>query len=93
MLKEADLKIYLKLDEDTRAKRILNREGGSFEEIKKFTQMRDSEDTKRYKKLYGIDNNEYSFADLTIDTSCNSPEQIVSIILDKLKEKDLIEEA
>ena len=54
--------------------------------------MRDSEDTKRYKKLYGIDNNEYSFADLTIDTSCNSPEQIVSIILDKLKEKDLIEE-
>ncbi|MCQ2610189.1 MAG: cytidylate kinase family protein [Treponema sp.] len=92
MLKEADLKVYLKLDEDTRAKRILNREGGDLEEIKKFTQMRDSEDSRRYKTLYDIDNNNYDFVDLVIDTGTNNPEQIVEIILNKLKEKGLVEE-
>ena len=36
MLKEADLKVYLKLDDDIRAKRIFNREGGDIEEIKTY---------------------------------------------------------
>lgn len=92
MLKEADLKIYLKLDENTRAERILNREGGSLEEIKKFTQMRDSEDSRRYKKLYNIDNNEYDFADLIIDSGKNNPDQIVNKIIDELKNKKFITE-
>ena len=92
MLKEADIKVYLKLDEDTRAKRILNREGGDLEEIKKFTQMRDSEDTRRYKELYNIDNENYDFVDVEIDTGVNNPEQVASIILNKLKDMGLVEE-
>ena len=92
MLKEADIKVYLKLDEDTRAKRILNREGGDLEEIKKFTQMRDSEDTRRYKELYNIDNENYDFVDIEIDTGVNNPEQVASIILNKLKDMGLVEE-
>ena len=39
MLKNADLKIYLKLDDDTRAERIYNREGGDLQQIKEFTKM------------------------------------------------------
>lgn len=92
MLKEADIKVYLKLDEDTRAKRILNREGGDLEEIKKFTQMRDSEDTRRYKELYNIDNENYDFVDIEIDTGVNNPEQVASSILNKLKDMGLVEE-
>ena len=92
MLKEADIKVYLKLDEDTRAKRILNREGGDLEEIKKFTKMRDSEDTRRYKELYNIDNENYDFVDIEIDTGVNNPEQVASIILNKLKDMGLVEE-
>ncbi len=54
--------------------------------------MRDAEDTKRYKKLYGIDNNDYqSTANIIIDTSCNVPEQIVEKILIQLEEKGLVE--
>ena len=56
MLKEADLKVYLFASDETRAKRILNREGGDLQKIKDFTAMRDSEDTRRYKKIYNIDN-------------------------------------
>ena len=52
--------------------------------------MRDSEDSRRYMKLYGIDNSDLTFADLVIDTKTNNPEQIVKIILDELKKRKLI---
>mgnify|MGYP000591104710 FL=1 len=52
--------------------------------------MRDSEDTKRYKEFYNIDNNNYDFVDLFIDVNTKTPEEIVQDILDKLEEKGLI---
>ena len=91
MLKEADLKVYLYASDDTRAKRILNREGGNLEEIKSFTAMRDSEDSRRYLKLYNIDNNKYDFCDMVIDTANYNPEQIVDLILAELKKRGLVE--
>ena len=60
------------------------------QQIKEFTKMRDSEDSRRYMKLYGIDNSDLTFADLVIDTKTNNPEQIVKIILDELKKRKLI---
>mgnify|MGYP004682955905 CR=1 FL=1 len=90
MLKEADLKVYLFANDETRAKRILNREGGDLQKIKDFTAMRDSEDTRRYKKIYNIDNNDYSFSDLIIDTAKFNPEQIVELIIAELKKRNLI---
>ena len=93
MLQEADLKVYLLTDNQIRAQRILNREGGDLEEIKAFTDMRDREDTKRYKDLYGIDNNDYAFCDLIIDTALYNPEEIVGIILAKLEEKGLVKKS
>ena len=90
MLKEADLKVYLYASDETRASRILNREGGDLNEIKAFTAMRDSEDSRRYLKLYNIDNNDYKFVDLIIDTAEKNPDEIVSIILDELKKKNLL---
>lgn len=91
MLKEADLKVYLIADDDVRAKRILNREGGDIEQIKAFTAMRDSEDSLRYKKLYGIDNSDYAFADMKIDTAKYTPEQIVEQILSELEQRGLVD--
>ncbi len=91
MLKEADLKVYLFASDETRAGRVFNREGGDLEEIKKFTAFRDSQDSGRYMKLYGIDNNKYDFADLIIDTANYNPEQIVDLILDELAKKKFIE--
>ena len=91
MLKEADLKVYLFASDETRAKRVFNREGGDLQQIKDFTAMRDSEDTRRYKEFYGIDNNDYAFCDLIIDVNEKTPEEIVEVILKKLEEKGLIE--
>lgn len=90
MLAEADLKVYLTASDSVRARRILNREGGTFEETMRFTAMRDAEDTRRYRELYGIDNTEYGFADLVIDTEKNLPEDIVRMILESLAAKGLV---
>jgi cytidylate kinase len=90
MLKEADIKVYLYANDETRAKRIQNREGGALEDIASFTKMRDEQDSLRYKKLYNIDNNDYSFVDLEIDTSLYNPEEIVEKIIAFLLEKKLL---
>ena len=91
MLDDADVKVYLIASDDTRARRILNREGGDIEEIKKFTAFRDSQDSARYMKLYGIDNNSYSFADMKIDTADKTPDVIVDLIIEHLLDKGFIE--
>ena len=90
MLKEADLKVYLYASAEVRAERIFKREGGSLEHIKEFTAMRDSDDTRRYKELYNIDNTDYAFADMLIDTEHYTPDLIVGLIIDELLKRSLI---
>lgn len=90
MLKNADLKVYLLANDKVRAERILNREGGKLEDIMAFTSMRDAQDSARYLKLYKIDNNQFDFADLIIDTANNNPEQIVGLILTELEKRGLV---
>ncbi len=90
MLKEADLKVFLTAPAAVRAERIRNREGGDLEEIMRFTAMRDSEDSRRYRELYDIDNTDYGFCDLVIETEKNNPEQIVSLILESACQKGLL---
>lgn len=88
MLTEADLKVYLAADSLTRAERVFRREGGSLEERIAQTRMRDENDSARYKRIYGIDNNDTSVADLVIKTDDKSPEEIVGIIISHLKRED-----
>ncbi|MBQ6671694.1 MAG: AAA family ATPase [Spirochaetales bacterium] len=81
MLKDADFKVYLLASDRERARRIAQREGGTIEERLAQTQDRDGHDTERYGRIYGIDNNDTSQADLVIDTEGKTPEQIVNLIL------------
>ena len=90
MLKEADLKVYLYASAEVRAGRIFQREGGSLKHIKEFTAMRDSDDTRRYKELYNIDNTDYAFADMLIDTERYTPDLIIGLIIDELLRRSLI---
>ncbi len=80
MLKEADLKIYLTASLEVRARRILQREGSTLSQKTAETQARDERDHCRYKKLYDIDNTDYSNADLVINTNRFNVDQVVSII-------------
>jgi cytidylate kinase len=87
MLKEADLKVYLKARPETRAGRIVRREGGSLADVAAFTVERDRQDRERYIRIYDIDNDDYGFADLVIDTDDLSPEQIAARIIERAKQK------
>lgn len=83
MLKEADLKVYLLASEETRASRVFKREGGDYEVVLEQTRTRDKNDTGRYQRIYGIDNNDTSVADLVIDANTKTADQISDEIVKK----------
>jgi len=85
LLDEADLKIYLNAEPDTRAERIAKREGGDMREVAVFTAERDRQDHERYLRIYGIDTDDYSFVNLVIDTDNVTPQQITDIIIERVK--------
>ena len=80
MLKKADLKVFLTASPETRAGRIYKREGGVFEQRMVETAARDDRDHARYKKLYDINNDDYAFADLVINTDRLNQHQVAGII-------------
>ena len=87
MLDDADLKVYLRASARTRVARIVNREGGGLDAVARFTEERDRQDTARYLRIYGINNDNYQFADLIIDVDAISPEQISERIIEHLKNR------
>ena len=68
MLPDATLRVFLTASVEERTNRILKREGGNYGEVLDFTTARDSKDHERYRKIYGIDNDDFSFADLIINS-------------------------
>ena len=80
MLKDADLKVFLTGSPEVRAGRIQKREGGTLEDQMRITSERDKRDYERYLRLYGIDTNDYSHADLIINTDRFDATQVVGII-------------
>ena len=82
MLKEADLKIYLRAKPETRAARIAKREDGDLDAVAAFTAERDRQDNTRYIRIYNIDNKNYDFANLIIDTDDLTPDQIADLIIE-----------
>jgi cytidylate kinase len=88
LLEDAALKVYLYADAQTRVRRILQREGGDFAAVAAFTAARDKQDSERYKRLYGIDNDDYSPASLVIDTGKYAPDEIASMIISALNDAD-----
>jgi cytidylate kinase len=87
MLPEADLKVYLTAKSETRVARILAREGGDPKTVAEFTAQRDAHDRERYIKIYNIDNDDYSFADIIVDTDALNPQAITELIVQKLTQK------
>ena len=85
MLEEADLKVYLEASPQVRVRRIIKREGGVFDEVAAFTAERDRQDHGRYLRIYNIDNDDYSFAHLIVNTDIHTPDEIVDMIVQKAR--------
>jgi cytidylate kinase len=78
LLKTSALTIFLDAPSELRAGRIQMREGGDLADVLACMIERDHE---RYLRLYGIDNDDFAFADLIIDTSCCDAEGVVERIV------------
>jgi predicted cytidylate kinase len=79
------LKVMIDADIETRAKRIVKREGGDIQTRKKEIIKRQKSETKRYKNYYGFDLSDKSIYDLLIDSGDKSPEEIAEIIINNYK--------
>ena len=88
MLTEADIKVFLTASAETRVRRIHSREKNSaLEEIANFTAFIDKQDHERYLKIYEIDNDDYSFADMIVNTDELSAQEITEKVIAEVKKK------
>lgn len=87
ILEQADLTVYLTAPKHVRAERIHRREGGDYERVARETEERDRRDHERYMRLYGIDNDEYAFCDLIIDTTNLPPQAVADHIVTEVERR------
>jgi predicted cytidylate kinase len=78
-------KVLIDADIETRAKRVVNREKGDAKKRKKEIITRERSEAARYKKYYNIDLKDTSIYDVVIDSGSKTPEEIVDIIIKKIK--------
>ncbi|MGB5910387.1 MAG: cytidylate kinase family protein [Promethearchaeia archaeon] len=88
----ADFKIHLVCPIDIRVKRMAARDQTSYKTKLKETALREKSELERFKKLYNIDLNNIKEVnetfDLIIDTENLTIEEVLKLILLKLKEYD-----
>jgi len=80
-------KIWLECDEDERIRRVVEREGGEFEDVKKQIREREKSEKKRYMDFYGIDMGDLSIYDVVIDTTSIPPQKVVEKIIEEMDSK------
>ncbi len=91
VLDDADLRVYLDAPPEVRAERIRKRNMETGEKptdsatVLSQTVERDRRDHERYLRLYGINNDDYGFADLIVDTTDLDPDAIANLIVTAAK--------
>jgi predicted alpha/beta hydrolase family esterase len=82
----ADIKVWLKAPLSTRVERYAKRDRMGIEEARKIIREKEGLERKNWKKMYGFDYFEQEKkSDVVIDVAKQTPDDIVSIILAKLK--------
>lgn len=83
----ASLLVYITAPEETRVKRIAQRDGKSIEQAQRETRIREESEKKRYQKLYKIDITDKSIYDIIINSKNFDANDCVEIILTAVKVK------
>lgn len=86
---KADYRVWVMVPESIRAERVAMRDRVSPEEALKHIRKRDAENRERYMKLYGIDIFNIEGFDLALNAGIYSPQQMVKVALEGLKQKGL----
>ncbi len=75
-------RVYLNVSLDVRVQRIAQRERKPLDVVYEDTCVRDRADEGRYKKLYGIDVNDYQFVDVVMDYDDYTPNEMADMVMD-----------
>ncbi|MHA1527090.1 MAG: (d)CMP kinase [Promethearchaeota archaeon] len=90
--KFVDFKIFLTCPIENRVKRMTERDNTSYEEKLKETKLREQSELERFRKLYNIDLSDEKrlkeLYDIIIDTQNLTIEEVVSTIINTIKEKN-----
>jgi len=78
-------RILVDADPHVRAGRLMERDGGSIEEVVTNMLEREESEAFRYRNIYGIDPREPVHYDLVIDSTDLTPEQESEMVMDMLK--------
>jgi cytidylate kinase len=78
----ADLRLWLDAPLDARAARIADREEKPVAQVREETRTRTESEAQRYKEYYGIDIDDRSIYDLTLNTARWSADACLSLVLD-----------
>jgi cytidylate kinase len=87
------IKIWLHASQEERAKRIAKRDGISFEEALKIVKIRDEENIKLYKELYGFElGKDLDVFDIIVDTDGKNEDEVEKEVWELLQKKLKTEE-
>lgn len=75
------LKVWLHCDPEERARRVVEREGGSIDAAIDANAVREASEAARYRTYYGIDIADLSIYDLVLDSTSMPAPQLVERIL------------
>jgi len=85
LLRDTAFTVYLNAGIEKRIQNIKKREDKSLEYLYDFTMQRDENDARRYKELYGIDTNDYGFANLVIEIEDLTADEVVDNVINGFK--------
>ena len=91
LIEDRDLSVYLEATQQTRAARIASREAMSYGSALTATDQRDRRDRNRYLRLYDIDIDDASQADLVVDTEELDEHAVVGKIIEALRARSLLD--
>ncbi len=88
LIKDADLRVFLKAPLEVRVKRVCKRENKNYDTALKEIVEREKSEAKRYKEIYGIDIKNIEIYDIVLNTALWQAEDVIEIIataIEKLK--------
>jgi predicted cytidylate kinase len=77
-------KVWLEADEDERIRRLVDRDGGDFEEQRRLTRERVEQEADRYRRYYGAEVADPALYDLVMDSTAVEPAELVRRVLEGL---------
>ncbi|MFW3146669.1 MAG: (d)CMP kinase [Thermoplasmatota archaeon] len=78
-------KVYVDANPFVRAERVLERDGGTLEEVVSMMREREESEIQRYREYYDIDPRERKYYDMVIDSSELSPPEELKMVLGGLQ--------